>query len=76
MVTQKLLIHLFKDELAPQCIPFNEYFNVKHFLLDCQDLKHIRDMYFNVNSLKELFQNIPGHRIIAFLKESNIYKKI
>ena len=53
--------YLFKNELAPQCIACNEYFNVKHFLIDCHDLKDTRDKYFKVNSLHELFKNIPLH---------------
>ena len=68
--------YLLKREEAPKCIPCDEHFNVKHVLLDCQDLKYIRDKHFKVNSLKELFESVSSYAILHFLKEINVYNKI
>ena len=66
---------LTRDD-APFCIPCNENYSVKHFLLECHDLAQVRNKYFQVNSLYELFNNIPSGTIIGYLKEVNLYSKI
>ena len=67
---------LFDGNPAPHCIPCDEHFSVKHFLLECQDLAHVRDKYFKVNTLNELFTSVPTYAILNYLKEINIYNKI
>ena len=49
---------LLKGEDWPLCIPCQEPFSVKHFLLDCTDFNIIRSRFFRVNSLKELFDTV------------------
>ena len=67
--------HLLKRE-QPFCIPCNETFTVKHFLLDCHDLTNIRTRFFNVQNLHELFTNIPSALIINYLRETGLFQKI
>ena len=43
---------LLKGEDWPLCIPCQEPFSVKHFLLDCTYFRIIRSMFYRVNSLK------------------------
>ena len=68
--------YLLNREDAPTCIPCHEHFSVKHFLLECHDLTHIRDKYYRASTLKELFTTVPSSAIIPYLKESGLYFKI
>ena len=49
---------------------------IKHVLLDCVDVADIRQKYFSVQCLKDLFTTIAGETILQFLKEINLYNKI
>ena len=60
---------LLKGEDWPLCIPCQEPFSVKHFLLDCTDFRMIRSRFYRVNSLKELYDTVEPARIFSFLKE-------
>ena len=65
-----------KGEDWPLCIPCQEPFSVKHFLLDCTDFRIIRSRFYRVNGLKELFDTVEPVRIFSFLKEIGLYNKI
>ena len=67
---------LLKGEDWPLCIPCQEPFSLKHFLLDCTDFRITRSRFFRVNSLKELFDTVEPVRIFSFLKEIGLYNKI
>ena len=67
---------LLKGEDWPLCIPCQEPFSVKHFLLDCTDFRIIRSRFYRVNGLKELFDTVEPVRIFSFLKEIGLYYKI
>ena len=67
---------LLKGEDWPLCIPCQEPFSVKHFLLDCTDFRFIRSRFYRVSSLKELFDTVEPVRIFSFLKEIGLYNKI
>ena len=60
---------LLKGEDWPLCIPCQEPFSVKHFLLDCTDFRIIRSRFYRVSGLKELFDTVEPVRIFSFLKE-------
>ncbi|MCG8078476.1 MAG: reverse transcriptase-like protein, partial [Candidatus Thiodiazotropha taylori] len=68
--------YLFKGEDQPTCIGCNQPFTVQHILLDCVDFSLSRDLYFNVNTLQQLFQDVPVDNIISFLKDIRIFNKI
>ena len=68
--------YLLKREEQPFCVPCNEPFTVRHFLLDCHDLSDIRTRFFNVRNLQELFTNIPSAIIINYLRETGLFQKI
>ena len=59
--------------MSPATNPFRR----NMILLPCSDLIHIREKYFNVNSLKVLFKEVSSDIILNFLKEINtLIKKI
>ena len=57
---------LLKGEDWPLCIPCQEPFSVKHFLLDCTDFNIIYSRFFRVNGLKELLETVEPVKIFSF----------
>ena len=49
---------------------------IEHTLISCDDLIEARNSFYSAQSMELLFRNVPPDRIIAFLKEVNIYSKI
>jgi len=49
---------------------------VKHILVECADLKDVRNKHFVASSIKDLFDNIEAHKIIDFIKETCFYKQL
>jgi len=49
---------------------------VKHILIDCTHLSAVRQRYFRVDTLKELFEIVDSRNIIAFIKDINFYHYI
>ena len=74
--TRITLSYILKNEQAPFCIPCNEPFTVKHFLITCAEFNYIRTKYFNVKTIKELFNDMPTQKILDFLKEIGLFNKI
>ena len=48
----------------------SEIFNV------CVDLNDVRNKYFVVSSMKDLFENVALQNIIDFIKETHFYKQL
>ena len=50
------LTHTFilKEEPPPKCPCGNQY-SIKHILIECTNLNHIRKKFYKMNSMKELF---------------------
>ena len=67
---------LLKGEDQPECIPCQSPLTVEHILLHCIDFSLIRQKYFNVTTLNELFHSISPFMIVNFLKEIGLYSKI
>ena len=66
---------LLKAEDPPECIPCQEPLTVKHILLDCVDFNHIRENYYTVGNIKQLFETVKPNVIISYLKEIGLYNK-
>ena len=51
---------------------------MKHILVECVDLKDIRNKHFVASSIKDLpvFDTIEAHKIIDFIKETRFYKQL
>ena len=50
--------YILKNEQAPFCIHCNEPFTVKYFLITCAEFNHIRTNYFNIKTVKDLFNRL------------------
>ena len=67
---------LLNNEERPECIPCNSKFSLRHVLIDCVDVADVRQTFYNVNSLYNLFTNVAGDTFLKFSKEINLYTKI
>ena len=54
----------------------NAPFTVKHFLITCAEFNHICTKYFNIKTVKDLFNDVPNNKIINFLKEIRLFNKL
>ena len=59
-----------------ECIPYNSKYLLKHVLIDCVDVANVRQNFYNVNTLYDVFTNGAGDTILKFLKEIYLYPKI
>ena len=67
--------YLLKREEPPYCFGCDALFTVRHFLLECGDFSHIRNKYFHVDTIKQLFNDVPIDNVL-FLKEINLFNKL
>ena len=51
-------------------------FTVRHFLSECRDFAQVRNNCFNVDNIKQLFQEIHIDSITTFLRQINLLNKI
>jgi hypothetical protein len=49
---------------------------IGYVLIDCVDVADVRQTFYNVNNLSNLFTNIAGDTILQFLIEIDLYTKI
>lgn len=68
--------YILNNDAKPFCVPCNEDFTVKHFLINCIDHQHTRSKYYNVGNIKQLFDSVPPNVILTFVKETGIFSKI
>ena len=68
--------YLLKREEPPYCFGCDTLFTVRHFLLECCDFSHIRNKYFHVDTIKQLFNDVPIDNVFLFLKEINLFNKL
>jgi len=61
---------LLSDDDLPECGTCQCPLTVKHILVECVDLKDVRNKYFVASSIKDLFDNIEAHKIIDFIKKT------
>ena len=72
------LTHSFKLQQEPklQCLTCQTTCSVKHILIECRTFAVIRNRFFNVNNLTDLFENVKIDAILSFLRETGLYEKI
>ena len=68
--------YLLEAKQQPMCYACQTKYTVKHILIECTDLAHIRETFYSANNMKERFQNIEIKNVMLFLKAMNIYGKI
>ncbi|ELU05953.1 hypothetical protein CAPTEDRAFT_202466 [Capitella teleta] len=65
--------YLLRREVAPFCIPCQSLLTVKHILIDCIDFEISRRKYFNVFSMRQLFEDTHPSKILLYLKEIGLF---
>ena len=60
---------LLSGDDLPECGTCQCPLTVKHILVECANLKDIRNKHFVASSIKDLFDNIEAHKIIDFIKK-------
>ena len=68
--------YLLKREEPPYCFGCDALFTVRHFLLECDYFSHITNTYFHVDTIKQLFNNVPIDNVFLFLKEIDLFNKL
>ena len=68
--------YFLEPKQQPTCHACQTKYTVKHILIECTDLVHIKETFYRANDMKELFQKIEMNNIISFLKAVNLYRKI
>ena len=68
--------YLLKREEPLYCFGCDTLFTVRHFLLECGDFSHIRNKHFHVDTIKQLFDDVPIDNVFLFLKEVILFNKL
>ena len=63
-------------EEQPQFVGCDKPFTVRHILLECVDFSNVRNKYYHVNTIKQLFNDVPIDKVFLFLKEINLFNKL
>jgi len=64
--------YLLAGEYPPVCVSCAERLTVEHILIHCAEYVHIRFNYFNVNTLRELFDTVSPELIINFIQRAGL----
>ena len=68
--------YLLSGDDLPECCTCQCPLTVKHILVECVDLKDVRNKHNVASSIKDLFDSIETHKIIDFIKETRFYKQL
>jgi len=68
--------YLLSDDDSPTCQSCGISLTVKHILVECANLRDIREKYFTVSSLADLFNRVDNHTVIGFIKETHFYHQL
>ena len=66
--------YLLKGEPPPECIPCNCLLTIKHLLIECVDFNDVRQRFYQVPSLQDLFKTVEAEVILEFLKAAALYR--
>ena len=68
--------YILKNEQAPFSFLVTNLLQSNIFLLLVQNLIIFAKKYFNIKTVKDLFNDIPTNKIIDFLKEIGLFNKL
>jgi len=60
---------LLSGDDSPECGTSQCPLTTKHILIECVDLKDVRDNHFVASSIKDFFDDVEAHKIIDFTKK-------
>ena len=63
--------YLLCGDAPPTCQSCGIPLTVKHILVECTNTRDIREKYFTMSSVSDLFKSIDNHTIINFIKETD-----
>ena len=63
--------HFLNPEEQPQCVECDKHFTAHHILLECVDFSHVRNKYYHVNTIKQIFNNVPIDNIFYSFTKIN-----
>ena len=66
---------LLRREDAPECQTCQCLLTVEHILINCKSYHDIRQRFYSVGSLSELFNRVAPVAVVNFLKQINLYDK-
>ena len=67
---------LLAAKQQPMCYACQTEYTVKHILIECTDLAHIRETFYSTNGTKELIQKTETNNAMPFQKAVNLYRNI
>ena len=68
--------YLLCGDAPPTCQFCGIPLTVKHILVECTNLRDIREKYFTASSVTDLFKNIDNHTIIKIIKGTDFYHQL
>ena len=68
--------YLLGGDDSPSCQSCLIPLTVKHILVECANLRDIREKYFAVSSIADLFNRVDNHTVIDFIKETHFYHQL
>ena len=63
-----------KVEPTSECIPCNCPLTNKHLLIECVDFNDVRQRFYQVPSLQDLFKTFKPEVILDFLKAAALFR--
>ena len=66
--------YLLNREDQPECSHCDCPLTVAHVLLECNHYNVVRQRYFNVSSLYELFDTVNAQNILGFIRDIGLYR--
>ena len=68
--------YLLSGDDSPTCQSCGIPLTVKHILVEFANFRDIREKYFTVSSLADLFNRVDNHTVIDFIKETHFYHQL
>ena len=68
--------YLLSGDDQPFCTSCNEFETVAHLLIHCVEFNDIRERFYDVDNLQDLFYNVDENMIIAFINEAGLRYKL
>jgi len=66
--------YLLNQQDQPECSHCDCALTVAHVLLECNHYNVVRQRYFNISSLHELFDTVNAQNILDFIRDIGLYR--